>query len=354
MFSKMTGYMSQKIASGLLGHERMAYIDIAKGLLIILVVFGHAWQAVYNNGILHDADIYHLVDGWIYSFHMPAFFFLSGLFALQSAKRSIGKFIIIKIRTIAYPFLLWSVLQLSLQILMAGNTTNTMSFKNFLKIPIDPVMQFWFFYALFFIFLFFIFIKQITSSRVFFLGVGVMLFVLFQLDYVPGFMAFIYLASYFIYFSSGIFCSDFFLLNMVEDPPGNGRLFFFTLLLFLLSLIVQPLSGALPSEIHSWLLPLVALPGINFVLFASLFLFSISKILSNFFRFLGNRSLEIFVAHTIFSAGFRIAVIRIAEVQPVSIHLLGATAAGLVGPLLLVYFADRFGIQYIFRWPSRT
>ena len=137
------------------------------------MVVGHVWQAMYNNGIWRNETIYHLIDGWIYAFHMPAFFLLSGLFAMRSAQRPVGDFIIRKCRTIAYPYLLWSVLQSSLQYTMKESTTNALSITDILKIPIYPQMQFWFLYALFFIFLFFIVLKQFTSSRTVFLGAGV-------------------------------------------------------------------------------------------------------------------------------------------------------------------------------------
>lgn len=49
--------------------ERNASIDIAKGLGIILVVFGHNWIIAHDHGELFRI---------IFSFHMPLFFFLSG------------------------------------------------------------------------------------------------------------------------------------------------------------------------------------------------------------------------------------------------------------------------------------
>ncbi len=51
--------------------ERVAHIDIAKGIGILLVIFGHNWIVLNNKG-----EIYNIV----YSFHIPLFFFLSGIF----------------------------------------------------------------------------------------------------------------------------------------------------------------------------------------------------------------------------------------------------------------------------------
>ena len=47
--------------------ERKKYIDIAKGIAMILVIMGHC---KYINNYLHV---------WLYSFHMPLFFILSGM-----------------------------------------------------------------------------------------------------------------------------------------------------------------------------------------------------------------------------------------------------------------------------------
>ena len=46
--------------------ERLVFIDNAKGIGIILMILGH---------IPNMPEFFH---SWIYSFHMPLFFFISG------------------------------------------------------------------------------------------------------------------------------------------------------------------------------------------------------------------------------------------------------------------------------------
>ncbi len=65
---------------------RETWVDYAKGIGIILVVFGHANRGLYSSGIYISPEIYHYLDNVIYSFHMPLFFFLSGLFFVSSIK----------------------------------------------------------------------------------------------------------------------------------------------------------------------------------------------------------------------------------------------------------------------------
>ena len=51
--------------------KRLIYIDIAKGVAIFLVVFGHTMQYIADN----EGIIFKIID----LFHMPFFFMLSGL-----------------------------------------------------------------------------------------------------------------------------------------------------------------------------------------------------------------------------------------------------------------------------------
>ena len=70
--------------------ERNAYFDNMKALLIFLVVLGH----VLSNFAGDDS-----VGEWIYlvifSFHMPAFLFVTGYFARSDPKKVIGQLLIL-------------------------------------------------------------------------------------------------------------------------------------------------------------------------------------------------------------------------------------------------------------------
>ncbi|MBC7755034.1 MAG: acyltransferase family protein [Bdellovibrio sp.] len=59
---------------------RTLWVDYAKALGIMLVVYGHVTRGLYNAQIPMNENLFKLIDSIIYSFHMPLFFFLSGLF----------------------------------------------------------------------------------------------------------------------------------------------------------------------------------------------------------------------------------------------------------------------------------
>ena len=91
-------------------NNRIEYLDVAKGIGIILVVWAHA------GGPFHDP---------INLFHMPFFFLVSGL--LYNSKASFWQFTWKKIKALYIPFVFWNTMFLLLTQL------NHFSSKHFLK-----------------------------------------------------------------------------------------------------------------------------------------------------------------------------------------------------------------------------
>ncbi|WP_320408208.1 acyltransferase family protein [Raoultella ornithinolytica] len=67
---------------------RDTWVDYAKALGIILVVTGHVNRGLYSSGIYISKEFFILLDSVIYTFHMPLFFFLSGLFFVKSIDKN--------------------------------------------------------------------------------------------------------------------------------------------------------------------------------------------------------------------------------------------------------------------------
>lgn len=79
--------------------DKFQWVNIAKGLTIILMVLGHT---SLPNGL----------SRWIWSFHMPFFFFISGL--LTNFEKPISQFSIHKGKQLLIPFLWYSIIVLFL------------------------------------------------------------------------------------------------------------------------------------------------------------------------------------------------------------------------------------------------
>jgi acyltransferase len=124
--------------------NRLNYIDYAKGIAIVLVVFGH---------ILADDSP---VKTWIYSFHMPLFFIVTGMLLAYKPKwseRRLVNNIRIKAVQLIYPYLTFSALAI-LWVVVYQLAFQTGSFRNVSRIIIDTLVldgyrTLWFLPALF-------------------------------------------------------------------------------------------------------------------------------------------------------------------------------------------------------------
>ena len=87
--------------------KRIVWIDAFKGFLIALVVLGHALQS-----ILGDACEDNIVWRLIYSFHMPCFIMLSGLFAPRNVQNigALGKIVGRRCAQLLIPMLCWQAI----------------------------------------------------------------------------------------------------------------------------------------------------------------------------------------------------------------------------------------------------
>ena len=97
-------------------NNRDTTLDIAKGLLIILVVLGHAIQYSFGTEYTQSREFFsNIVFKTIYSFHMPLFMLISGYLFHNSNKKDfktlmVSKLIAIGIPMISTPLLLFASL----------------------------------------------------------------------------------------------------------------------------------------------------------------------------------------------------------------------------------------------------
>jgi fucose 4-O-acetylase-like acetyltransferase len=87
-------------------HHLLHGIDLAKALVICLVVLGHVFEA----GFFHDREtaVSRIVYEAIYSFHMPFYFLLSGW--LFKKPRPVQEYFAAKSRHLLVPYVAWLVL----------------------------------------------------------------------------------------------------------------------------------------------------------------------------------------------------------------------------------------------------
>jgi fucose 4-O-acetylase-like acetyltransferase len=128
---------------------RIDWVDYAKGLGIVLVVIGHSLRGEITSAKGSELLLAHQIDAWIYAFHMPLFFFLSGLFARSLRKKTPQAFFDSRWTILVYPYLLWSLIIHGTRT-VAGMTDQSWPqfLANFWKVSYEPIGIFWFLYVL--------------------------------------------------------------------------------------------------------------------------------------------------------------------------------------------------------------
>ncbi|MDP4247371.1 MAG: acyltransferase, partial [Bacteroidota bacterium] len=123
------------------------------GIAIILVVYRHVLLGIEYSHIAVP-PILESANMVFFSFRMPLFFILSGIFISGSmGKRTVKQLIGIKFENLLYPYLIWVFIQVSLQIVLAGSgsTNSHRGWIDYTYILYHPrqLDQFWYLPALF-------------------------------------------------------------------------------------------------------------------------------------------------------------------------------------------------------------
>lgn len=293
-----------RIVPGDVGN-RYAWVDYAKGIAIILVVFRHAVFGLENTGFEIAKPIMD-VNAILYSFRMPLFFLLSGLFFHASLKKSgAGNFVIGKLNTLLWPYVIWAVIQLTLQIFFAGQVNNQRSGMDFLKILYQPraLDQLWYLFALFNVTMVYLLAEtklgmqtpqQVLLALVF-LGCA---------QYVNGISTFYDVMVHYVFFVIGTVIAGQFTRPDVQAKLANGWYIWALLPVFAVSQYIFLHH----QDMNLYFYAVVGLIGSTFTIMLS-FLLAKKKILQ-FLRVIGNYSLYIYLLHVVIIAGIRMIMLK--------------------------------------------
>lgn len=323
---------------------RDSWADYAKAIGILLVVYGHVARGVYNAGIPMDAALYERVDSIIYSFHMPLFFFLSGLFFFHSlSRRGPAALTLTKIDTIIYPYVLWSLIQGLTEVGLAGYTTGHASLSEVLSLW-HPRVQFWFLYALFLVVLTAIIIYR-TDARPLLVAVlaAAAVAYIYQ-DRIPSLLHSDYVVKNFIFFALGVWFST--ARDRVSENAGLAAAV--GVVAFVAVQYVFHVQLGLVYTDKGGAALLVAIVSILTVTSVSMLL---ARAPSPLILALGRASMAIFLMHILAGSGARIILGRVLGVQDAGIHLLVGCLAGVLLPMLVLRLSARLGIRGLVEAP---
>lgn len=326
--------------------ERVAWIESARGLGIALVVAGHVLHGLVVNGLLADAPILRFWDGEYYNPQMALFFVLAGMFAERGASRDGRMFLADKAATLLYPYFLWAGLQGLVRIAVAVHGGRPAPIEYLVWLPVYPVMQFWFIYALFFVSLLYFALRKAGLGPAGCVAVALLLYGVrpwgdenMQTSTMPLLRIFYFAPFYMIGAVAGPR-----LARLRAAGPAWPAV---AVAAGGLTVIVASAGAAVAPPIP--LQMAVTLCGIA-ALIATATLLSRSPAL-DFLRTWGRHSLEIYAIHMFAVEGVRPALTGVLHISNPAVHIVAGVATGVVGSMVFVRLCERLGLKYAFRLP---
>ena len=300
--------------------DRKIWVDRAKGMGILLVVYGHVILGLYPTNLASENTFLYHTYLTIYSFHMPLFFFLSGLFVLRWTTRRILPASVQKADSLLRPYIVWSI-AFSILLSIFGTYANNEHAINLSLIAIQPSAHLWFLYVLFFVFATYYLLAKLHNERIVMLLVSL----LFFLSPYIHFWVLGQLFFYLFFFTCGAWYAKY-------SKRINTQFSLLYAMTFL------SLFAAMCYLIQTNILPTIPITQLFCALFGILSCIELSKLSISWLVPLGSLSMAIYVAHPIFTAGVRTALhhTKFLQLDTFIVSLLCFTA-GIVGSIGLLY-----------------
>tara|TARA_R110002096_G_scaffold229063_6_gene418564 strand:+ start:2806 stop:3813 length:1008 start_codon:yes stop_codon:yes gene_type:complete len=310
---------------------RLTGFDVVKALAIFLVVAGHVWRGLHTAGMIPDTALFTRVDDAIYLFHMPLFFFLAGLFF-----QARGGFVAVlrsRVLLLIWPMILWSWIDAGLR---AAAGIDEMSALDLLAAPFPPSGVYWFLLALF--------LHNMLGAALTSLPLMPRLAAMAALALTATF-GLIDVRPFDFLFPTIIYLPEFlagvaFALLARHEVLLQPRLMVPGLVLFALGQTI--LGIGLKAQNLFWSELAVAAAVLGFLLAAVNLPLPARG--GAIMAAIGRQTMPIFLAHILFTAATRIALLRLG-VDALVPHIVLGSAMGMIGPLLFVEIANRLQVS---------
>ena len=323
--------------------ERNVLVDRLKGYACFLVLFGHVIMGIRLAGI-DIPGFFWGTEKFIWSFHVALFLFLSGVVYKVTgewkSKKSKSGLILYKLCALGIPYIAFSVVYILINSLV-GEANTGFAVSDILYIWKTPVAQYWYLYALFFLFcIWTIFSGIIKNWQITF--IVILIGYLAPLFGIPlGSLDVVFYSA--LAFGVGTFV-DF---NKITKLPAWSKW------LIVLMHIAVGVTLVLLDKIEA---PIIKEIMILFGIYSSIMFISVIqnlKLISRFLDFVNKYSFQIYLLHTIFTAGIRIILLRM-NIAQWWIHVILGTVCGLVFSVLAALIAKKVKFLNFFFFPAKA
>jgi fucose 4-O-acetylase-like acetyltransferase len=339
---------------------RRGWIDYARGIAIILVVYKHILLGFVPVHVSVSPAIY-LAQEFFYNLRMPLFFIVSGIFIRNSvSRRSALEFSKYKFSTILYPYLIWTFIQVTLKIL-AGRFANFAQEPSvYFDIFIRPrsIDHFWYLYTLFTNIMIFAFLYwTIKANRIVLLFIG-LLFYSLSFFVFEDYFSINDILFYFLFLIIGDCLSPFILSERVEKILSSGKTILIMLPFFVLSQSywLIELSGIVRLTELQGFHRVLCIP---MVVMGCIFLLSVASYLNRigtlkWLQFIGKHSLFIYILHIMVIGLFRWPLLRTPLVNHPDLFFFVMMIISIATPIIIYLTFKRLKLGFLFFLPVRS
>lgn len=339
--------------------NRDATIDIAKGIAIIAIVLGHVLRGLAMAGIIDsETTNYEVADRCLYMFHLSVFALMAGLFVQHALRRDgVAQYLRARSVSFLYLYLVWSMIQGGVKLVTASLVNTPTSIAGVMSIW-RPEGQLWFFPFL---------IAMTTAVAVMGswrsrLAIPLSLALATMLSLAAwgvngpiagtqglGLTAF--------YFFGMVWGAKSFIMHLGRIRPKCAVVAVLVAGSSLFALVsltdaTPPTSGGENRTVITVSLGVIAsCVGVLLVLALARLIVSFDRY-ARWLAFIGERSLEVFLAHIIAASGARIVLSRMGIYDPM-VHIVAGMLAGVVLPLFLWWALERLRWPWLFEASSR-
>lgn len=328
--------------------RKYAWVDYAKGIAIIFVTYRHVIYGLLYNGVPITSTLMD-ANEMLYGFRMPMFFFLAGLFFASSLHRRGGKnFMISKINTLLYPYLLWCVIQLTLQIFFSEYTNSKKGMGDFIDILIHPrsMLQLWYLFALFNVTALYLIVDRLlkfTPWMQLLLG-----FSLLALKQFAGDISTLSdVAIYYVYFALGHLATPYFFKESVQEQLSSPVK---VLLLLPVFLLVQYYCMK-NVNMSIYLFSVFALLGGLLVVMISFVLAKYQQM--RFLQTIGHYSLYIYLIHVSVVFTLRNLILKTGIEISTALFTFFLVVAGIFLSIVIYRTSLLLGLNFMFKGPVK-
>lgn len=343
---------------------RVAWVDAAKGICIVMVVMMHSTLGVElaagREGFMHA------VVAFARPFRMPDFFLVSGLFLALVIDRPWRRYIDRKVVHFAYFYVLWLTIQFAFKAPgMALDNGAAHTLGAYLSAFVQPFGTLWFIYLLP---IFFVFTRLVKTLPVWFVfawaaalemlpvHTGWVIFDEFCARYVYFFAGYAFARLVFAYAGAVRARPALFGLAVMVWAPLHGLLVF-TPAPGALAPFLQPEPGHTGATGGWSELPAVslvlAIVGAGVVVGAAALAARLSAM--RWLEWLGARSIVVYLAFFLPMAAARVVLVKTGIVADAGLMALVVTAAGVAGPVVLYALVTWSGRgRFLFERPARA